>query len=160
MLPLLSRHDLEEILRNEKGITIGSHGVSHCRLSNISKTNLIKEIHHSKNELEHLFGVLFHIKSIAYPHGGRLEYDERAIKEVQNAGYTLALIWIWRFNYEIDRWQLKRIVINEQDDLKRFEKKIDGSYDWICFKEEIAYKVKMARNSILNLGKKKERYYN
>ena len=141
MLPILSRDDLENIINKAKNITIGSHGMNHCRLADLSEKNLHQEIIGSKKGLEDMLGIP--IESIAYPHGGRLDYDERTMDVVTTSGYRFALSTRFgRYNRENEKWCLRRVVVWSDDSLERFKAKIQGNYDWICMKECLAFKLR------------------
>lgn len=69
-----------------KGMTIGSHSVTHPYLTKISNdTELEREIVHSKEVLEEKLGTP--ITEFAYPFG---QYDTRALALVKKAGYVSA----------------------------------------------------------------------
>lgn len=69
----------------EAGHEIGSHTLSHPRLSRLSPAALREEVRASKSRLEDTFGVA--IRHFCYPYG---DYDERVVAEVARAGYETA----------------------------------------------------------------------
>lgn len=69
----------------QAGHEIGSHTISHPRLSRLSPPALREEIAASKRRLEDTFGVS--IRHFCYPYG---DYDQRVIDEVMRAGYETA----------------------------------------------------------------------
>lgn len=72
---------------SHQGMEVGSHTMSHPRLSKItSEQNLEKEIFGSKKILEEKLQQSIH--SFGYPYG---DFDERVKKMVQRAGYLAAV---------------------------------------------------------------------
>lgn len=67
------------------GIEIGSHTVSHCRLTQASDADLARELADSKSTLEDILGHEAH--SFAYPYG---DWDTRCAEAVRAAGYRQA----------------------------------------------------------------------
>jgi peptidoglycan/xylan/chitin deacetylase (PgdA/CDA1 family) len=68
-------------------ITIGSHTVSHPRLTQLTEAELCRELVDSKAYLE---GVIDHrVDLFAYPYG---DYDRRVVAAVQLAGYRAAFV--------------------------------------------------------------------
>ena len=69
----------------ERGITIGSHAVSHPHLPRLTDTELREELEDSKAEIETELGRP--CPDLAYPYG---EHDERVRTAVRRAGYERA----------------------------------------------------------------------
>ena len=67
------------------GIEIGSHTVSHCRLTQASDADLTRELADSKAVLEDVLGD--EVSSFAYPYG---DWDARCAGAVEAAGYRQA----------------------------------------------------------------------
>ena len=67
------------------GVEIGSHSMSHPRLTQLSDDELARELNDSKCLLEDKIGKA--VKTFAYPYG---EYDRRVVEEVRAAGYECA----------------------------------------------------------------------
>lgn len=84
---LLDAAALRELHRYR--ITVGSHTVSHPRLSQLPTTAVTEEISRSKAELENLLG--YPVAHFCYPYG---DYDERARDAVREAGYQTGLTCI------------------------------------------------------------------
>jgi peptidoglycan/xylan/chitin deacetylase (PgdA/CDA1 family) len=64
------------------GVEIGSHGVHHRRLDELSAREIVEELHDSKRHLEDLLRT--QVTSFAYPHGA---YDKRVREALIAAGY-------------------------------------------------------------------------
>ncbi|HEU5277361.1 MAG TPA: polysaccharide deacetylase family protein [Gaiellaceae bacterium] len=69
----------------DRGVTIGSHSVSHAHLTRLSDTELRRELEESKVELEVELDRSCH--DLAYPYG---EHDERVRAAARAAGYDRA----------------------------------------------------------------------
>ncbi len=69
----------------ERGVDIGSHGVSHAHLTRLSDAELRRELADSKQEIEDELGGP--CTDFAYPYG---EHDERVLCFVRAAGYERA----------------------------------------------------------------------
>jgi peptidoglycan/xylan/chitin deacetylase (PgdA/CDA1 family) len=125
-LPLLGWREIIEMQKN--GISIGSHSVTHRRLSRLDKAEIIREIGVSKQEIEDKLG--FSIDHFAYPYG---DVSEPADREVQKAGYQTACTTMSGFNgTDQNLFALRRLDIYGTDTLSRFVRKLtygtnDGS---------------------------------
>ena len=82
--PHITYEQLAEIAANEN-ISIGSHTVSHSRLSELSNDALKIDVAKSKQILENFTGIK--ISAIAYPEG---YYNGDVIEAVKEAGYEIA----------------------------------------------------------------------
>jgi peptidoglycan/xylan/chitin deacetylase (PgdA/CDA1 family) len=79
----LSWEEVRDLHRD--GIWIGSHTVSHPRLSSLDAETLRREVTASRQRLEEELGGA--IRSFAYPSG---DLDEHVVMEVKRAGYDIA----------------------------------------------------------------------
>lgn len=68
------------------GMSIGSHTVSHPRLSQLTREQVRHELRTSKAQLEDCLGV--EITSLCYPYG---DYNAMVAEEAREAGYALAV---------------------------------------------------------------------
>lgn len=80
----LSRPQLLD-LAEMPGVEIGSHGVHHRRLDELSAREIVEELNDSKRHLEDLLRT--RVTSFAYPHGA---YDSRVRAALVGAGYRSA----------------------------------------------------------------------
>lgn len=119
------------------GITFGSHGKTHCRLSNLDVNNLKTEIQNSKTDIENALGIKIFLFS--YPFGQRKDFNNNCVGLLKESGYTLACSNMWGLNKfgEIDEFCLKRIEINYLDSYKDFVNKIKGKWNFIIFFQKI-----------------------
>jgi len=141
LLEIMDQADIKNILKNYKNIFFGSHGMDHLILSKLSNSNIGHEVLRSKKNLEDRFDIT--VDTFSFPHGGYLEYDKRVINEVLKNGYNLAVSTRFgRYNTVDDMFQLKRLVIWPDDTLERLKMKLIGAYDWLEFKEKLAFWIK------------------
>ena len=73
--------DIEELAH--AGVCIGSHGVTHTRLDEVSLEEVATEAKHSKFVLEKHIGMPVHVFSL--PHG---RGNEKVVQELEKAGYS------------------------------------------------------------------------
>lgn len=81
---MMSANHLRELA--DLGIEIGSHSLSHPRLSRLPDQQLKSEVSDSKRRLEDIIGR--EIGSFSYPYG---DYNERVLAAVEDAGYRCAV---------------------------------------------------------------------
>lgn len=84
----LSSSELLE-LESGRGVDIGSHCVSHSRLSSLSHARLNEELIESRAWLENLTGK--QVTSIAYPFGSKWDCTAREFEAAATAGYSLGV---------------------------------------------------------------------
>jgi hypothetical protein len=93
----------------------------------------VVEITRSKREIESLIGVP--VDSFSYPYAFPEEdkaFTEYLRAELIRCGYqTSVTTVIGRVGLGNDRHFMKRIPINEADDLLLFEAKLRGGYNWL-----------------------------
>jgi peptidoglycan/xylan/chitin deacetylase (PgdA/CDA1 family) len=80
--------ELKELCRDPL-VSIGSHSISHPRLSRLDHAAAEQEIAGSKRKIESKLGVS--VGNFAYPHGDPMSANQREFELVQAAGYRLAL---------------------------------------------------------------------
>ena len=105
----MTADELREISRVPL-VRIGSHTVTHSRLSRLTQASEWKELTSSKATLEDI--LQRPVETFSYPFGDRSDYSGRTIAAVQKAGYRLACS-----NFEgavgpkSDRFQLPRLHV-------------------------------------------------
>lgn len=119
----------------EGGQEVGSHTLSHCRLSEQSDEAALREIVKSKQDLERLLGVAVH--QFCYPYG---DFDERSVRFVSQAGY-LSATTTKRSRVRVDKgaftqngagtahFQLPRVPVVRSTSWVQFLLKIATSYE-------------------------------
>jgi peptidoglycan/xylan/chitin deacetylase (PgdA/CDA1 family) len=116
--PLMGWGEINEMQRY--GLTIGSHTLSHHRLTRLPHNVAAQEITGSKKYLEDTLGC--EVAFFAYPYG---DYNAQIRRLVSDAGYRGALTARPGFNINtIDPFELRRIDIFGTDSLADFKRKI------------------------------------
>lgn len=119
---------LEELKSLPDGIvTIGSHTVSHARLSGINKDRLRREIADSKDTLQSLLGRK--ITLISVPYG---QFDQKLIHVFEEEGYERVFLNIPTFPItSIQRYLMGRIGVDPTDWEIEYRLKLAGAYQWL-----------------------------
>jgi len=128
MGPILSAENLKLLSKN-KGVTIGSHGINHRRLTEINDDDSRKELAESKKQLENITGTK--IKTHSFPYG---VYDARHVDIARKAGYN----YLFTVEPTIVVGNQKSLVIGRvqvepTDWLIEFKLKVLGAYRWHPF---------------------------
>ena len=102
------------------GMEIGSHTVTHARLTETDDTRLYRELTDSKAALEDALGG--EVLSFAYPYGA---WDARCVNAVRETGYRAACTtrtgWALRDN---DPYQLRRLTVFNTDTVGSLARKL------------------------------------
>jgi len=135
----LSWTEVEELGRN--GIEFGSHTVTHPFLHVLGDQDLRAELLASKQEIEDRTGTEISLFSYpyAFPQEDRV-FTRRLSRILEECGYRWGVTTrIGRAGREQDRYFLKRIPVNDGDDLDLMGAKLAGAYDWVFFLQ-LAYR--------------------
>ena len=110
-------------------VSIGAHGDSHRRLTQLSDAALAAELTGAKSWLENITGKA--VTSLSYPHGA---VDTRVRAAVAVAGFALACTSEFGANEAgRDSLALRRLDIWSTDDEAKFQAKLAGDWDWMRF---------------------------
>jgi len=121
--------NINEIVEMKDYFDFQSHTIFHPALPQCSNELSFQEISDSKKELESLLNK--EVNSIAFPFG---LYSEREIKNVKNVGYECAITVDYGFNNDkTDLFRLKRLSVNDTDDLNELTIKSSGVWGFIKF---------------------------
>lgn len=108
-------------------VTIGSHTVSHPRLSCISVVEVFRELQESRNALSRLIGRS--VDLIAFPYG---DHDESVLTLSRRAGYTRVFtIRPEPVDPERNAFALGRVSADPCDGAFEFYLKMRGAYAWM-----------------------------
>ena len=107
---LMSWDNLKEVSRN--GINIGSHTHSHIILSSLDLETQKYEMIKSKQVLEKKLG--YKIRSISYPVGNYIHFNNNTKSIARECGYDLAFSFLTGINSwtELDKMDVKRIPVS------------------------------------------------
>lgn len=96
---------------SKNGIEFGSHTVSHPILTKVGDMELMNELIESRRIIEEK--IKRTVQVLAYPVGGKNEYDNRVKKATKDAGYIMGVSYISGINkrIEIEQYDLKRLHV-------------------------------------------------
>jgi peptidoglycan/xylan/chitin deacetylase (PgdA/CDA1 family) len=128
-----------------KGITLGSHTVSHGYMAGMTHAAVEKELRQSKDTIEERTGMP--VRSFSYPYAFP-EEDNNFVallrSVLQDCGYTCGVSTIIGTSVQgDDPFTLKRLPVNASDDPALLIAKMRGSYDWM---HTAQYAAKSARS--------------
>lgn len=139
--------DARELRELDPGVVeIGGHGLTHSRMAGLAADALERETAGCRGLLEDTLGRS--IDLFAYPYGQRDDFDAAAESAVARAGFLLACSTCFgRANGPPHRYRLHRVGIEPRDDLGMVQRKLEGAYDWVRWKEATGYRVRMLRRA-------------
>ncbi len=110
---LMMTWDDVRILAESPLCTLGSHTVSHCRLSMASNQGLVDELVESKKQIEQI--VNNRIEYISYPFGWHTDVNDFVIHSTREAGYTMGFISHGGAvrKKDTDYFRIKRLMLKE-----------------------------------------------
>jgi len=127
----LSWSEVRELLQH--GIEIGSHTRTHPVLHILKEQDLWVEVSDSKRDVEE--GTGEKVSLFSYPYAFPQEDQKftcRLSAILEECGYVWGVTTrIGRADSGQNRLFLKRIPINEDDDLELLQAKLQGAYDWV-----------------------------
>lgn len=110
------------------GVEIGGHTMTHRRLSTLSVPEQEKEIVECARRLRSELGI--ERPMFAYPYGSAFDYDVSSMELVERAGFSMGFSNRYgRIRGGDNRWELRRIWIDETDTLETFQWKVTGWLD-------------------------------
>lgn len=141
----LSWEEVRELHR--QGIVFGSHTVTHPKLRLLKRAELENEIRQSKEIIEDRIGAS--VQTFSFPFAFP-EQDRNFIKILKdlllgngyNAGVTTM---IGRASAKDSQLLLRRIPVNNRDDLLLYGAKLQGAYDWVQILQRL--KKRLTQNS-------------
>ena len=121
----LSKQELRELCALP-GAVIGSHGVTHCRLTECDGVKLARELTDSRRMIEDMIGRP--VTAISYPHGS---VNKRVRDAAERAGYAVGCTSQFGANdNQQDPLLLRRCEIVSGDTERIFIEKLNGHWDW------------------------------
>ncbi len=129
--PCLRRAEVGELAA--RGVSFGSHTVSHPRLVHLGQGDIDKELGRSRQEIEQITGAP--VKLFSYPYRFPEEdaaFTTRLAERLQRNGYEGGVTTsIGSASADDHPLFLKRLPVNDDDDAELFRAKLDGDYDWL-----------------------------
>jgi peptidoglycan/xylan/chitin deacetylase (PgdA/CDA1 family) len=115
------------------GVSFGSHTVTHPVLHSLPWPCLRSELSESRQQIEGTIGAP--VTTFAYPYAypqHESGFVSRFCRELKEQGYGLGVTTvIGRFSPDDDPLQIRRLPVNDADDLRLFAAKLAGAYDWV-----------------------------
>jgi peptidoglycan/xylan/chitin deacetylase (PgdA/CDA1 family) len=140
--PLLTQDEALELI--QAGWEVGGHTRRHPRLVGHSTAEeLDDEVGGCRVAIRNL--LTYDAKFFAYPFG---QFNAVVRQCVARHGYEAACTTLSGFNTaRTDRFELRRIVIRAGDDLREFQRKVQGAYDWLGYFKRRSLAKKMLRQA-------------
>lgn len=115
------------------GVTIGSHGMTHARLSGLSDDELYDELEESRLRIEDMIDKK--VRMFSYPHGS---FDRRIRAAAVEAGYLLGFGSRFGINSKnSDPMFLRRTEIWAGDSENIYRQKYSGAWDWYGYYQKL-----------------------
>jgi peptidoglycan/xylan/chitin deacetylase (PgdA/CDA1 family) len=145
--PCLSWNEVREL--HQKGISFGSHTITHPQLKILPREHVQREVKESKDIIENELGSA--IESFSYPYAFPEEDNQFKLflrDTLKSSGYQYGVSTILGIASRTqNQFFLRRIPANSYDDAALFKAKIKGAYDWLhkpqylfkMFKEKIKW---------------------
>lgn len=115
------------------GIEFGSHTVTHPQLRTLAQKEIDYEVTQSKETIEERLGRA--VNSFAYPYAfpeGDRPFMLRLRDSLERAGYDSGVSTIiGTVVAPGDRFFLRRLPVNSEDESELFQAKLAGAYDWL-----------------------------
>lgn len=125
-------------------VEIGAHGLTHRRLAGLDAPALHAETFEARRRLEDASGR--RVRLFAYPYGQLCDFDSAAEAAVAAAGFEAACsTHFGRGSGVRERFRLRRVGIEPSDTLATFDRKLDGAYDWVRWKESAGARLRGLR---------------
>ena len=133
------------------GIEFGSHTVTHPKLIGMDWPGVEEELWESRSIIENRLGAS--VNSFAYPYAfpkAKRDFVPRFRQTLQKTGYrSCATTEVGRQRPADDLLSLKRLPVNDEDDVPLFRAKVEGAYDWLATPQTAA---KTARHLLESRG--------
>jgi peptidoglycan/xylan/chitin deacetylase (PgdA/CDA1 family) len=130
----LNVSQVKEMLNN--GISIGSHGKTHRRSSDLTLEEFIAELSESRQAIREHLGV--NVNTYAFPYGQKKDCVRFSPSVFAENGYELVCTTSWGINFKrYNKFKLKRIRIDNFDTIGDFKQKLRGKWDFIKYFQAI-----------------------
>jgi peptidoglycan/xylan/chitin deacetylase (PgdA/CDA1 family) len=127
----LKTEEIKELAAN--GIEFGSHTVNHPQLKALSRNEIVHELAHSKKIIEDIIG--YPVSLFSYPYRFPEEdpiFIKMFGKLLGELGYSIGVSTIIGITKKKDNVLfLKRLPVNDCDDTRFFQAKLEGAYSWL-----------------------------
>jgi peptidoglycan/xylan/chitin deacetylase (PgdA/CDA1 family) len=122
-VPIMTESQLR--IAHAANVEIGSHSVSHRKLTHLCREDVLQEVYDSKSYLEDVIGE--EVTSFSYPHG---DFNREILDVISAAGYKCSVTCAPGFaNKAASIFELPRNYITYHDGLDHFISKLGPTYD-------------------------------
>lgn len=139
---------------SRRGISFGSHTVTHPLLQNLPWAQVCSELSSSREEISRAIGDT--VTTFAYPYAfpqNDAAFVSRFCAELRRQGYRAAVTtMIGRVAAGDDPLRLRRLPVNDADDLQLFAAKLAGAYDWVGTLQVAAKRLRGGRQRAAEAG--------
>ena len=142
----------EELRKWESiGLSVGGHTMTHKRLSQLTDQDQENEIRDCALNLEE--NLKNRIEAFAYPFGSALDFNDISKSLAKEAGFAYAVSNRYGPNNAAsDRWNLRRIWIDNTDSISTLEDKVRGRLDPLALLDTgIGIRLRRFLNAILRI---------
>jgi peptidoglycan/xylan/chitin deacetylase (PgdA/CDA1 family) len=140
--PIMTGRELSKL--ETSTVTVGAHGLTHRRLSGLDRVALRAETEEARRIIEDACGVP--VTLFAYPYGQADDFDRSAERATEDAGFIAACSTRFgRGSRSSERFRLRRVGIIPEDSLSVVQRKFDGGYDWVAWKEGLGARMRACR---------------
>jgi peptidoglycan/xylan/chitin deacetylase (PgdA/CDA1 family) len=129
------------------GIEVGSHGLTHASLGNMSESQVREEAERSREALQRQLGSA--VTSFAYPYGTPAHYSDMTRRVLAEAGYdTIFLSTHGPVRADSDPWALRRIKVEGGEPLCLFKLLARGGMDgWNLVDSALSFVQQLKRHA-------------
>ena len=141
-IEIMNWEDLKGVSRNSF-VEIGSHGLSHNRISKLDNDEIFRELKESKEILEE--NLFIKINHFSFPYGQLNDMNSFSLKKLRELGYKSACSTRYRNkNFSKNLFSLNRIEVEPNDDIKIFKNKCNTHFHKKYFK-------RLLKEALINL---------
>jgi peptidoglycan/xylan/chitin deacetylase (PgdA/CDA1 family) len=134
-------------------VEIGSHTVTHRKLWELQWPEVEGELKGSKQMIEDETGKPVHHFSFPFAYPADKRWVSIFREKLAGCGYlSCATTKVGRYHLAQDPLSLKRLPINDLDDLQFFEAKLSGGYDWVSTLQALYKPLKARLSAKANQG--------
>ena len=124
-------------------VTVGSHTVTHCRLTSVGRLEQTRELRESRSQLSAMLGRP--IELFCFPFGA---FDTRTIELCRDADYSQVFVSVPVLSRRSqDSFVTGRIRVDPEDWMIEFHLKIMGAYQWLAFASALKRRVRKVLSS-------------
>ncbi|MDT8426994.1 MAG: polysaccharide deacetylase family protein [Methyloprofundus sp.] len=130
-----------------EGMEIGSHTLSHCRLTQASNEQISIELRQSRQDLSELLDRA--VTSLAYPYG---LYNASILSATESAGYQVAFTTNSGFGFVNNNpLEVRRVTLMADDSLSSFARKLTFADNDVSWKKMSYYGLSRVKSRLMGV---------